>query len=710
MQKLMIILTLTILSFNVLKAQNEKLTISGTVYNEITNKPLAGVYITNGSRGCQTDRKGVFEFKNLPKGKITLYTMYYSTFSSDSIQVNLEKDTVVNFKIKEISQRLDEVVVTGTRTRKRLSETPILTNLVHANEIKKAGSVSTLETLQDNIPGIVVSPNAMGNNMRIKGLNSRYILFLVDGERMVSEGAGGNINLNQIDVDNIKKIEIVDGASSALYGSNAVGAVINIISKEPVHKFQAGAHLTFQKYNTWTRKINVGTKLNKLQAYASVFNNSSDGYDIKDGAYAAKYNNWGSNLKLKYKLNKKTDFNITGRYFTHETFNPENSIDVMHSLNEKYTIGGALNSSFGKHSIKASVNYDLFYDFSVLEMKNDENDEKSHASYTSTRLLDNYKISDDFELVSGLEYNHEEYFSKKILGSKPKTEILDDYNIFTQGTYKAFKGFDIVGGLRYTYNNKYKSAFSPKLSLMYKIDEWTFRGGVGSAFRAPSIKELFYNFSHNGAFQVLGNADLKAEKGMYYSLSSEFTKGSFNASISAYYNKISDKITQYYVVKKNALDEYRYKNVSSATLKGFNINLSYILLHQFIIKGNYSYCDAIDNSTGLQLSSNVKHSGTISTTWNSTIANSPFSLQMSGRIHSAKLYQSSEIDSSGKEIITKDESKPYSIWKLAFSKPIRIQKHTIELSLKCDNIFNFKEESFVNPGRQFLVGIRYNFK
>ncbi|MDR1743584.1 MAG: TonB-dependent receptor plug domain-containing protein, partial [Dysgonamonadaceae bacterium] len=76
---------------------------------------------------------------------------------------------------------LDEVVVTGTRTLKRLSETPVLTTLIRERDIREAGSVSPLETLQDNIPGIVSSANAMGNNMRIRGLNSRYILFLVDG-------------------------------------------------------------------------------------------------------------------------------------------------------------------------------------------------------------------------------------------------------------------------------------------------------------------------------------------------------------------------------------------------------------------------------------------------------------------------------------------------------------------------------------------------
>lgn len=119
--------------------------------------------------------------------------------------------------------KLEEVVVTGTRTEKRLSEVPVLTTVISEKDIRKSGVQTALEALEDNLPGIVSEANAMGNNLRIKGLSSRYILFLVDGERMVSEGAGGNINLSQIDVNSIKRIEIINGAASALYGSNAVG-------------------------------------------------------------------------------------------------------------------------------------------------------------------------------------------------------------------------------------------------------------------------------------------------------------------------------------------------------------------------------------------------------------------------------------------------------------------------------------------------------
>lgn len=699
-----------LLCANCVFAQNKGFNVSGKVIDGNTNEPLMGVYVTTGRQGAQTDGKGYFIIRDIPMGEVKLSTMIYSSYSTASENIILNRDTTLTFSLTEKVFAIDEVVVTGTRTEKRLSETPILTSVIRERDIQKAGSVSTLETLQDNLPGIVISPNAMGNNMRIKGLNSRYILFLVDGERLIPEGAGGNVNLDQIDVNSIKKIEMINGAASALYGSNAVGAVINIITKEPHHKFEAGANLIAESNNTWKTKLEAGLNFNKINARLGAFRNSSDGFGAdSEGAYAARYEDYGANLKFGYKPTKRSDINIIGRYFRHETFNPVGSMNVAHALTNTMTVGanGGYRSADERNNLRVSINYDKFFDYDVLEKKGNDIKKNSTASYLSSRVVNTFNPTEKWEIVGGLEYNHEENFSTESLGAMPTTKKLDDINLFAQGEYEILKNFDAVLGARYTYNTQFKSAFTPKVSLMYGIGGFKFRGGVGSAFRAPSVKELYYDFDHQGMFWVYGNPNLKAEKGLYSSLSAEYTKGYFNISASGYYNKINNKITQYDVINTDGANEKYYKNVSSATLQGADVNISYILLRVLALKGSYSYCDARDNSTGLQLESNVKHSATISATWNGKIARSPFSLQFAGRVNSPILYQQATTDNQ-EPLLTK--SNPYSIWKAVLVKPFRINKHTLELTLKCDNIFNFKEASFINPGRQFLIGIRYSFK
>ncbi len=628
----------------------------------------------------------------------------------------IKTDTINHFSdisILDNVHELNEIVITGTRTEKRLSESPVLTTLIQEKDIRKAAAVSTLESLQDNVPGIVISPNAMGNNMRIKGLNSRYILFLVDGERLVSESAGGNVNLDQIDVNNIKRIEIVEGASSALYGSNAVGAVINIITKEPVHNLELGANQTMESYHTWRTKIDLGSSLAKFSTRVGVFRNSSDGFGgAGDGPYAARYEDYGANLKLGYKPTEKSDLNVIARYFRHETFNPENSMNVKHALTNNLTLGvnGGFFSSDKKNTLRVSANFDKYFDYDVLEKKNNERKQTNTASYFSSRAVNTFVPSDKWELVGGLEYNHEENFSISTLGSNPTTKSIDDMNAFAQAQYKLLTNFDIVGGARYTYNTQFGSALTPKLSLMYGIAGFKFRGGIGTSFRAPSIKELYYDFDHQGMFWVYGNPDLQPEKGIYTSLSAEYTKGSFNASVSGYHNRIDNKITQYDVITGQGKDEKFYKNVSSATLQGIDVNVAYTLLKEIVLKGNYSYCDATDNSTGLQLMSNVKHSGTISTTWNGHIMKSPFSLQFAGRMNSPILYQELVTETNGSQQAITTQSKTYSIWKIVLIKPFSFKKNVLEFTFKVDNLFDFKDTSFINPGRQYMAGVRYNFK
>ena len=716
MKKILLFFTLflALISSDVF-AQEQMFVVTGTVKDQ-NNEPLIGVYVTNGDRGAQTDREGRYVLKGLRAGTHTLKTMYYSAYPVQSKTIDLRADQTVDFVLKEDALHMDQVVVTGTRTERRLSEAPVQTILIKDREILKSGSTSTLEALQDNLPGIVISPNAMGNNMRIKGLNSRYILFLVDGERLVSEGAGGNINLDQIDVSTIDHVEVIQGAASALYGSNAVGAVVNIITKQPVHNFSAGASVTGESYNTWRTKLNVGLKSNKVSSHISAFRHSSDGYDKEN--YAARYEDYGTNLKLGYRPMERLDLNFNGRYFRHETFNPDNSFETTHGVTHTVALGAnaGYTSKDQRNAMRLSVNWDKYFDFEVGDQSSYKHKDNT-ATYLSSRLTNSFKAHERFELVGGLEHNYECVFATKTLGPTPTTKSINDVNLFGQVDWEIFKHFNAVVGARYTYNEQFKSAFTPKLSLMYELGEFKFRGSVGSAFRAPSIKELYYDFDHQGMFWIHGNPDLKAEKGLYSSLSVEFTHKLFNASVSAYYNDIDDKITQYnrYIMEqvdgqsKRRNHKY-YTNISSATLRGFDVSFSWIFLRYLTLKGSYSFCDAKDNATGLQLSSNVKHSGTVSLTWNGKIRRSPFSLQLAGRMNSPILYESQSTDSDGNQVIEREKSKSYSIWKATLVKPFRIKKHTLELTFKCDNLFEFKEESFVSPGRTFLFGLNYSFK
>ncbi len=658
-----------------------------------------------------TDKKGTLEITDSVSGK-TVIIISCVGFKTLTDTIDIRKETTIY--LEEDLLNLEQVVVTGTRTRKRLADVPVQTMVIPKADIRKAGAVSPLEVLQDNVPGLVSSANAMGNNLRMRGLNSRYILFLVDGERLVSEGSGGNINLDQIDFNNIERIEVVNGAASALYGSNAVGAVINIITKKPVHKFEGGLNTSFQSYNTNKLQLNMGSNLDKIVVGANIFRNSTDGYDIEGGAMAKPHTDHGSDLKIGFRPSERVKTNFNGRLFQHEIFNFQGTMNTKHRLERKMTVGGntTVLSKDKRNNLEASLNYDKFFKYDVLERKDDLLQKQNDITYVSSRIVNTYASGKKWETVGGIEYNYEEIStdSSKILGPEPAIKNVSDGNMFLQLQYTFLKDFDAVFGGRYTYNEQFGSAFSPKLSLMYKTSGFIFRGGVGTAFRAPGLKELYYNFNHNGSFWVYGNPDLVPEKGLYNSLSAEYTKGTLNMSLSAYHNQINNKITTYRILSELGQPDRYYNNISSSTLQGIDFNISYVFLRQFVLKSTYSYCDARDNSTGLQLTSNVNHSSTFSLLWNGKIEESPFSLQFTARITSPILNKYIETDVNGNDVIINKSSKPYNIWKATFIKPVRIKAHLLELTLKCDNIFNFTDMYFTNPGRQYMAGLRYKFK
>ncbi len=142
-----------------------------------------------------------------------------------------------------------------------------------------------------------------------------------------------------------------------------------------------------------------------------------------------------------------------------------------------------------------------------------------------------------------------------------------------------------------------------------------------------------------------------------------------------------------------------------------DVSLTYTFLKHLSLRGTYSFCDATDNSTGLQLASNVRHSGTVAATWNGSVFKSPFSLQLAGRTNSPILYQEMVTQSDGTQVAVETESEAYSVWKAILVKPFNIKKkHVLELTFKIDNLFDFYDTAFINPGRQYLFGIRYNFK
>ena len=149
------------------------------------------------------------------------------------------------------------MVITGTRTEKVISEAPVMTRVVSAEELQRNDYESMMDVLEYNIPGLRFNVDPRGNNIQIQGLENSYILILVDGERL-SQTPGGPIDFDRLSTSNIKRIEILKGAASALYGSSAMGMVVNIRKVHPKCSLDGWGKARYFKFNDLEWVVGLG--------------------------------------------------------------------------------------------------------------------------------------------------------------------------------------------------------------------------------------------------------------------------------------------------------------------------------------------------------------------------------------------------------------------------------------------------------------------
>ncbi len=620
---------------------------------------------------------------------------------------------------------MEQVVVTGTKTRKALAKTPVLTKVVSNIELQEAGALTVLDALEFSMPGVQFSPDGHGDNLQIQGLDNDYILVLVDGERMVGE-TRGNVNFNRLMAENIERIEIVNGASSVLYGSNAIGAVINIITAQNEAKpFEVRLG---SRYSANNEMLLTSSAIFNQKRYSINFNgfrSSTDGYDLTPSTPASytvdKNTDYSAKLKLGYDINDSFLLSAHGSYYQHEITNPVKSTKSTHDLNKNFSFGGKLSIiSSERNSIELRGNTDIYNSYTVYEKKGDQKEKDSDYKYSTFLVTDAYNLNEKFEIIGGVELNLESIYSLNLFGEEEGvTKKANDLNAILQVDYSVMEKLEFVAGFRHTYHSNYGNHFTPKLSMMYSPGDFRFRGNISKGYKAPSLKELHYNFDHHGMFMIYGNPDLDPENASYASLSAEYTYKRFNFSVNAYYNSIKNKIESVDRINSETdMLEKHYLNVSEALLQGFETYSSVYIFDNLVVKAGYAYSNAEDESTGLQLYGNSKHSGTFALTYKKNRAKYPFSISLNGRASSGRLYQEAETeidDETGEEIttITRDESSAYTIWKITYNQNFKLSdKISSQIQLGVNNIFDYTDEedqAVVDPGRRAFLSIKLIF-
>jgi len=263
MQKINWFLTcILLLSASTLWAQN--VSFKGTVNEKNSGEPLVGanVYFNGTTLGTVTNKNGEFLIRNVKSGT---YEIIVSCIGYHRVkeQITLSgTETKFDCELEKSTSTLGEVVVTGTGTPHHLKSAPVQTELIDKKLIDRIAPSDFNDLMLAVSPSFDFNPGVMGPFMQLNGLGNDYILVMIDGKRTYGD-IGGQSDLSRINPDDVERIEVVKGASSALYGSEAIAGVINIITKKSDNKINLVNNSRVGSYGEWIAETHLRMRIGK---------------------------------------------------------------------------------------------------------------------------------------------------------------------------------------------------------------------------------------------------------------------------------------------------------------------------------------------------------------------------------------------------------------------------------------------------------------
>ncbi len=610
---------------------------------------------------------------------------------------------------------MDELVITATRTRKLLKDSPILTRVVNRKDIELADATDLRDLLQQELPGVEFTYSMNQKlNMNVGGFAGQSVLVLVDGERLAGETME-NIDFSRIDMNNVERIEILRGAQSALYGAGAVGGVINIITRGAQEPWSLNLNARLADHREQRYGGVLGLKQGRVGNMLDVQYTSVDNYTVcMDYADECDFRQvyGGRTFGAKDKLQYSPTDNLTltaraGYYFKELT----TDVDVYERFRD---FTGGLRAEWditAKDRLEISASYDQYDKSDLLRLW--ERDVMDYRNLQmSVRTMYNRTLRQKDILTVGGDYMRDYLHTYQFSDGKERVQYTGD--LYAQ--YDCFLGkrWELIGAGRWDYFSDAEGAsqLTGKLAARYTQDAFVLRAGYAGGFRAPTLKEKYSYFNMVGDIYVKGNEALEAERSHNFNLSAEYTWQNYNLSASASYNTITNRITSSAPQRGSMGDHYvQYINLPSARVLGVELlatgqwsldgghrvkaRANYVFTREWLSQGGMTpYCPARPHSFNLRLDWDRQWTSFYGTT-----------LSVSGRVLSAVDYETVQMDYpyTPRQV----HNPAYTIWKLQLQN--RLGKG-IRLNVAVDNVFNYAPEVYyfnspVTLGINLMAGI-----
>lgn len=709
-----------------------QLSLRGRVIDE-NEKPIAGasVWIEYTTIGTSTDLKGEFNLEKIPEGN-NLLRISALDYNGARETINRSNDNIL-IRMKHSPLKLNEVVVTGTGTINKLKNSPVAIDVISQRELQNT-NIPTFENAMIALnPSMSFTPNAMGSYMQLNGLSNRYILVLVDGKKLGGD-VGGNVDLNRIDMGNIKRIEVLKGAASSLYGSDAIAGVINIITNKPKDLVNFSTETRLSEYGQFTQNANLYLNVGGFSSSTSFQRNQADGWQLNkkeiindeevdtDKQAMLRFYSDVFSQRFGYKATKELSMYVEGSLFDKKFKRPVSAygfdmkyVDYSFGAGAKYLLKN-------NGLISLDWNTDRFEYFKAyLKETKDKNgvtfmpgDEEfvRRQKYNNINLKGTFNAGKFNKVTVGSEYKVDNLYA-------PADSIGGSRNVYTLAFYaqdeiNLFGKLNIVPGVRYIYNETFKNRVTPKISAMYTLNDFNFRVSYATGFKTPDLKQLFMKtevISKGKTTLSVGNKDLKPESSNYYSVNAEYIKDFLSLAVTGYVNNLKNKIDTYEIelTPEEIVEGYNkkssYHNIGRSRIQGVDFTFNSYLGYNLTLGGGYSYVNAKDLDTGKRLQRISRHTGNVNLNWFKDFGLFKSNFNINGRLQSRRYYDDG------------DDARAYQLWNFATRHTFKsINGLVFEPGFGIENIFDFVDDKPFNrnyatlsPGRTFYASLKIKF-
>ena len=512
--------------------------------------------------------------------------------------------------------RLREVVITGQYGQSSLTRSVYKVKVLDEKRIQLQGAVNVKDVIANELNVRIANDPALGSSMSIQGLSGQNVKIMIDGVPVAGH-EGGNIDLAQLNLANIERIEVVEGPMSVNFGTDALGGVINLITKKQTKAgYSTRLHVYAESIGQYNAGIATRAASRNWAVDMNLNRNFFNGYhtnpDSRFQLWKPRTQYFGDiaimrqfdkgSIRLQSSLFYEKVTNRDSGYITpwyayandqyFYTTRQTNSVFVNKQLSRHYTADAVVSYTY-YNRMRNSYRKNLETLEEQLIPQSDMHDTATTHYWMSrgtlARSAENFKLN----WQTGYEVNHETFIGSRIRDGR---QYITDYNLFASAEWRALPKLIIRPGVRAIYNTQFDAPLIPSLNIKWDVSPiLVLRASYGKGFRAPSLKELHLNFvdpSHN----VQGNPNLQAETQDNYQLNvtlewSKFERV-FRVEPSLFYNDVSDKID---LARLNTSTvEARYFNISRFQSAGFNLNTEYRAPRYTFIVG-YAYT-GIQNS------------------------------------------------------------------------------------------------------------------